>query len=157
MSSTASMPPIRGTVRVGVPVERAFRVFTDSFYSWWPPAYHIGKTDPAQILLEPRVGGRWYERGTDGSECDWGRVLTWEPPHRLVLTWQINGEWQYDPDPDHASEVEVRFTADGPEQTLVELEHRNLDRLAAAQSLHDQVGGPGGWTSLLEAYAKVTS
>ena len=73
----------------------------------------------ATAILEPREGGRWYEQGVDGSECDWGRVLAWEPPHRLVVTWQINGHWQYDPDPAQASEIEVRFTADGPDQTIV--------------------------------------
>jgi len=114
MSPAPTIPAIHGTITVGVPVEQAFRVFTGSLHTWWPPEYHIGQTDMAEAIMEPREGGRWYERGVDGSECDWGRVLTWEPPHRLVVTWQINGEWQYDPDPEHASEVEVRFTADRP-------------------------------------------
>jgi len=99
------------------------------------------------------VGGRWFERGVDGSECDWGKVLEWEPPHRLVVTWQINGEWKYDPDPGHASEIEVRFTADGPSQTIVELEHRHLDRLVLAQAIHDGIKGGGGWGALLELFA----
>jgi uncharacterized protein YndB with AHSA1/START domain len=114
MSSAPTIPAIRGTVTVAAPVERAFQVFTDSFGTWWPAEYHIGQADMAAAILEPRAGGRWYERGVDGGECDWGRVLAWEPPHRLVVTWQINGQWQYDPDPAHASEIEVRFTADGP-------------------------------------------
>ncbi len=100
MSSTPTIPPLTGTITVDVPVERAFRTFTDAFGSWWPAEYHIGQADMATAILEPRQGGRWYEQGTDGSECDWGRVLAWEPPHRLVVTWQINGQWQYDPDPD---------------------------------------------------------
>ena len=92
------------------------------------------------------------------NECDWGRVLAWEPPHRLVVTWQINGEWQYDPDPEHASEIEVRFTADGPGQTTVELEHRLLDRLVAGQAIHDAIAVQGGgWTSLLERFAKAAA
>ncbi len=82
MSSAPTIPAIRGTVTVGVPVERAFRVFTDSFGTWWPAEYHIGQTDMAEAILEPREGGRWYEKGVDGSECDWGRVLAWEPPHQ---------------------------------------------------------------------------
>ena len=108
-------------------------------------------------ILEPHEGGRWYERGADGSECDWGRVLVWEPPHRLVVTWQINGQWQYDPDPEHASEIEVRFTADGPGQTIVELEHRLLERLVDGQALHDGISGGGGWISLLERFAKAAT
>jgi len=90
MSSAPAVPPLTGTVTVAVPVERAFRVFTDSFGTWWPPEYHIGQADMAAAILEPRAGGRWYEQGVDGSECDWGRVRAWEPPHRLVVTWQIN-------------------------------------------------------------------
>jgi uncharacterized protein YndB with AHSA1/START domain len=100
---------------------------------------------------------RWYEQGTDGTECDWGQVLTWEPPHRLVITWQINGHWQYDPDPEHASEIEVRFSADGPDQTTVELEHRRLERLVDGQALRDGITGGGGWPSLLELFAKAAT
>jgi uncharacterized protein YndB with AHSA1/START domain len=111
----------------------------------------------AEAILEPREGGRWYERGIDGSECDWGRVLAWEPPHRLVVTWQVNGYWQYDPDPDHASEIEIRFTADGPKQTTVELEHRHLDRLVEGQALRDGISGGGGWNAILEGFAKATT
>jgi uncharacterized protein YndB with AHSA1/START domain len=153
MSTAPTIPAINGKVSVGVPVDQAFRVFTDSFNTWWPPEYHIGQADIAEAILEPREGGRWYERGVDGSECNWGRVLAWEPPHRLVVTWQINGEWQYDPDPEHASEVEVRFTADGPDRTTVELEHRHLDRLVGGQAMREAIGGAGGWTSVLERYA----
>jgi uncharacterized protein YndB with AHSA1/START domain len=84
--TTPTIPPLQGTVTVSVPVDRAFRVFTDSIHTWWPPQYHIGQADMAQAILEPREGGRWYEQGTDGSQCDWGRVLAWEPPNRLVVT-----------------------------------------------------------------------
>ena len=154
MSSASTIPAIRGTITVGVPVDQAFRVFTDAFGSWWPPEYHIGQADMAAAILEPRAGGRWYEQGVDGSECDWGRVLAFQPPHRLVVTWQINGEWRYDPDPEHASEIEVRFTADGPSQTTVELEHRLLHRLVGGQAIHDTIVGGGGWTAILELYAK---
>ena len=157
MSPAPTIPAIHGTITVGVPVEQAFRVFTGSLHTWWPPEYHIGQTDMAEAIMEPREGGRWYERGVDGSECDWGRVLTWEPPHRLVVTWQINGEWQYDPDPEHASEVEVRFTADGPGQTRVELEHRHLHRLVGGQAMHDAIGGAGGWTGVLEQFGKAVA
>jgi uncharacterized protein YndB with AHSA1/START domain len=154
MSSTPTIPAIHGTATVAAPVDQAFRAFTESFGSWWPAQYHIGEADMADAILEPRAGGRWYERGVDGSECDWGRVLAWEPPNRLVVTWQINGQWRYDPDPAHASEIEVRFTPDGPERTRVELEHRLLERLVDGQALRDGIIGGGGWTAILELFAK---
>jgi uncharacterized protein YndB with AHSA1/START domain len=157
MSTAPMIPPITGTVTVGVPIEKAFRVFTDSFNTWWPHEYHIGQADIAEVILEPREGGRWYERGVDGSECDWGRVLAWEPPHRLVFTWQINGQWQFDPDPGHASEIEVRFTADGPGQTTVDVEHRHFDRLDGGQAIHGAITGGGGWTLLLDGYARAVA
>jgi uncharacterized protein YndB with AHSA1/START domain len=157
MSTASTIPAISGTITVGVPVERAFQIFTESFDTWWPPEYHIGQADIAEAVLEPRVGGRWYEKGVDGSECDWGRVLAWEPPYRLVVTWQINGEWQYDPDPERASEVEVRFTADGPGQTTVELEHRHLERLVGGQAMRDAIGGAGGWSGVLQRYGKAVA
>src|SRR5713226_9297284 len=111
MSDPTTIPAINGATTVRVPIEKAFRVFTSSFNTWWPRECHIGYAEMAEAILEPRDGGRWYERGVDGSECDWGRVLAWEPPHRLLVTWQVNGSWQYDPDPLHASEIEARFTA----------------------------------------------
>lgn len=97
MSTAAPIPPITGTVTINAPAERAFRVFAQGINTWWPHQYHIGQADIAEVVLEPRVGGRWYERGVDDSECDWGRVLAWEPPHRLVFTWQVSGEWQLTP------------------------------------------------------------
>ncbi len=154
MSSASTVPDISGTITVSVPVEQAFQVFTSSFGTWWPREYHIGQAEMAEAILEPGEGGRWYERGTDGSECDWGRVLVWEPPQRLVVTWQINGQWQYDPDPGHASEIEVRFTAEGPGQTVVELEHRLLDRLAGGEAIRGTILSGGGWTAILEQFAK---
>ena len=157
MTGTPTIPPLTGTVTVDAPIERTFRVFTDSFGSWWPAEYHIGQADMANAVLEPRAGGRWYEQGVDGSECDWGRVLAWEPPHRLVVTWQINGHWQYDPDPERASEIEVRFAADGPDQTIVTLEHRHLERLVDGQALRDGITGGGGWGAVLEVFAKATT
>jgi uncharacterized protein YndB with AHSA1/START domain/biotin operon repressor len=157
MNNAPTIPALHGAVTVEVPIERAFRVFTDSMHTWWPAQYHIGQADMAEAVLEPRVGGRWYERGVDGSECEWGQVRVWEPPHRLVVTWQINGRFQYDPDPDHASEIEVRFTANGPGQTAVELEHRNLERLVDGQSVRDTIGQGGGWTAMLELFAQAAT
>ncbi|WP_040782684.1 SRPBCC family protein [Nocardia pneumoniae] len=152
---TTTLPTLQGKASVAMPIEKAFAFFTESFGSWWPAAYHIGQAEMADAILETGEGGRWYERGVDGTECDWGRVLTWEPPHRLVVTWQINGHWQYDPDPAHASEIEVRFTPEGPNQTSVELEHRHLDRLVDGKAIHDTiVERGGGWGTVLELFAE---
>jgi uncharacterized protein YndB with AHSA1/START domain len=108
-----------------------------------------------EALLEPRVGGRWYEKCADGSECDWGHVLVWEPPHRLVVTWQVNGRWQYDADPAHATEIEIRFTSAGPDRTRVELEHRYIERLVEAPALVDGIANQGGgWSSVLDRFAR---
>lgn len=153
MTTTAPIPPITGSVTLGVPVERAFAAFTGSIDAWWPHEYHIGQAEVAEVILEPHDGGRWYERGVDGTECDWGRVLAWEPPRRLVFTWQINGAWQFDADAAHASEIEARFRSDGPEQTTVEVEHRHLDRLDGGQAISDAINGGGGWALLLAGLA----
>ena len=152
---TSTVPAIRRSITVNAPLDRAFHTFTAAFSSWWPPSYHIGEAEYAEAGLEPRVGGRWYERGADGSECEWGSVLEWEPPHRLVLGWQINGRWEYEPDPANASEIEVRFTAEGDGRTRVELEHRYLDRLADSQALAGAVGEDTGWNGILRAFAGV--
>jgi len=157
MTTTAPIPPITGTVTIAVPIEQAFRVFTGSINSWWPHQYHIGQAEVAEVILEPREGGRWYERGVDGTECDWGRVLVCESPHRLLFTWQINGAWQFDPDPDRASEIEVRFTAIGPEETTVEVEHRHFDRLDGGGTINDAIRGGGGWALLLDGFAKTVA
>ena len=152
--TTTTVPDLRGQATVQLGGNEAFAFFTGSIGRWWPTEYHIGTSAMVDTILEPQAGGRWYERGDDGSECDWGRVLAWEPPHRLVLTWQINGSWQYDPDPDRASEIEIRFTADGPQQTLVELHHRHLGRLVDGRAMHDGIDqAGGGWSSVLQVYA----
>lgn len=149
--------PVRHTVTVPLPIDRAFTLFTERFDTWWPRDRHIAKTDLAEAVLERRPGGRWYERDVDGGECDWGRVLAYEPPHRIALAWHIDGRWQYDPDPDHASEVEVRFSEqDG--HTLVELEHRHLERhVGGGEDVAAAVGSPGGWPSILDGYAKTAA
>jgi uncharacterized protein YndB with AHSA1/START domain len=156
MTSTPPIPPITGAVTIALPIDRAFTVFAGSINDWWPHQYHIGQAEVAEVVLEPQVGGRWYERGVDGSECDWGRVLTWEPPHRLVFTWQINGSWQFDPDPEHASEIHVAFTADGAE-TTVEVEHRHFERLVGGEGINGAIRGGGGWAQLLDGFAKTAA
>jgi len=158
MTNTATVPSLHGEAMVELPVDQAFAFFTDSIGRWWPAEYHIGPSDMVDTILESGPAGRWYERGADGSECEWGKVLVWEPPHQLVVTWQINGNWQYDDDPNRASEIEVRFSPDGPHQTLVELEHRHLDRLVGGQAVHDTIAeAGGGWSSVLNALARVAA
>lgn len=152
--TAATIPAVRRTITVAAPVERTFRVFTESFATWWPADYHIGKADYAEAVIEPHEGGRWFERGVDGTECDWGRVLVWDPPGRLVLTWQINGRWQHDPDPARASEIEVQFTEEAAGQTRVSLEHRLLERLVEGQAMHNSISADGGWGALLQRFAE---
>src|SRR6266540_4362405 len=132
--STQTIPTVWRTITVDAPVERAFRVFTESFNSWWPPEHHIGEAELAEAVLEPREGGRWYERGIDGSECEWGRVLAWEPPHRLVVTWQTNGEWQYDPDPRRASAVSQFWVFTCSRVTLPRRTFSRIDSAVAVQT-----------------------
>lgn len=153
MTATA-VEPVRRTVTVNVPVERAFEVFTAQQGSWWPlDSHHIGEQDAVAAVVEPRAGGRWFERAADGTECDWGRVLAWEPPHRVVLAWHLNADWEYDPDPAGSSEVEVRFLPEGDHATRVELEHRNLHRHGVrAEEIREAISREGGWGGLLESF-----
>jgi uncharacterized protein YndB with AHSA1/START domain len=149
-----TLEAVRREVTVPAPPERAFAVFTERFDSWWPRSHHIGEPEMAEAIIEPRAGGRWYERGVDGSACDWGEVLAYDPPHRVVLSWHLNGEWAYDPDPARASEVEVTFTPAG-DGTRVELVHRGFERHGAtAEALRDGVTREGGWGGLLGRYSE---
>jgi len=154
MSSQATIPAIRRSVTVNASVEKAFRVFTESFASWWPAGHHINPNGYQAAFIEPRVGGRWYERAEDGSECDWGVVLAWEPPTRLLLGWQLNGEWEYDPDRARTTEIEIRFIAEGPTTTTVDLVHDKLERAVYGERLGEGVGGDGGWSGLLRRFAE---
>lgn len=153
-----TIAPVRYELTVPISADQAFRLFTEGFNSWWIRSHHIGKADIEEAVLEPRVGGRWYERGVDGSECDWGRVLVFEPPARLVVTWQINAQWEYDPDPDHASEIEVLFT-DQDGQTKVDFQHRYIERLGAgAEDLAKAVSSSeGGWPTILDLFGEAAA
>jgi uncharacterized protein YndB with AHSA1/START domain len=147
--------PVVRTVTVAVPIQRAWNVFTRDFSTWWPATHHISTEPMETCLIEPREGGRWYEVGSDGSECDWGVVVAWEPPLRLMLSWQIGSDWKYEPDPMHASEIEVLFTPDGPNATRVDLEHRGFERHAAgATEMRAAIDGKGGWGDILERFAR---
>jgi uncharacterized protein YndB with AHSA1/START domain len=141
------------TTLVQAPPAVAWRVFTERMGTWWPlSVYKIGKANAVDAVIEPRVGGRWYERGDDGSTCDWGRVILWEPPSRLVLSYDINADWQYDPDLN--TEIEVRFIAEGERATRVELEHRKLDRYGARRDAMRRIfNTEGDWGRLLAMFA----
>ena len=144
-----SAAPVKKSIRVNAPQAHAFEVFAARFDNWWPRDHHIGSAPMKQAIIETHSGGRWYEKGEDGSECDWGRVLVWDPPSRLVLSWGLNSKFVLDDRVE--SEVEVRFIPDGDGATRVELEHRIL--AADADALRDAVDSPRGWSGLLEIYA----
>jgi uncharacterized protein YndB with AHSA1/START domain len=154
MTPTIKIAPVRKSLVVNATQARAFAVFTAGMARWWPATHTIMKVPPKDHIVEPRVGGRWYQIGEDGSECDNGRVLAWEPPQRVLLAWQINADWQYDPD--LLTEVEVNFIAEGANRTRVELEHRHLERMGAkAETARAAVDAPGGWGALLESFKRV--
>jgi uncharacterized protein YndB with AHSA1/START domain len=148
---------VRKVVSVQAPPTVAWRVFTEKMGSWWPLAtYKIGTAKAVNAVIEPRVDGRWYERGDDGSTCDWGRVLAWEPHSRLVLSWDINADWQYDLA--LGTELEVRFIDDGNDRTRVELEHRRLDRYGERRDEMRRIfDTEGDWGKLLELFARAAA
>jgi uncharacterized protein YndB with AHSA1/START domain len=155
MSTQATNTAVRASVEVQAPIERAFSVFTEEIGSWWDPSHHILEGELAEMVFEPRVGGHVYDRGVDGSECRWARVLAYEPPERVVISWDINTHWQLEQDAGKTSEVEVRFTAHGPSSTRVELEHRNIERHGEGwEAMRDAVGSPGGWPAGLRSFAE---
>jgi len=154
MSTDAAAATVRTSIEVEAPIERAFRVFTDEFGTFKPPEHNLLQAELAETIFEPRVGGYLYDRGVDGSECRWARVLAYEPPHRVLLSWEISPQWQLESDPEHASEWEVRFIAETPDHTRVELEHRNLDRHGAGwEGVREGVAGDDGWPLYLRRYA----
>jgi uncharacterized protein YndB with AHSA1/START domain len=155
MSTQAQATSVRTTIVVEAPIEHAFRVFTEDFGSFKPPEHNMLGVEIAETVFEPRVGGHLYDRGVDGSECRWARVLAYEPPDRVVISWDISPRWQLEPDPEKTSEVEVRFIAEAPERTRVELEHRNLERHGDGwEGMREGVGGEGGWPLYLQRFAE---
>jgi len=152
VSRTITPAPVRRAVTVKASPARAFEVFTSRIGTWWPKSHHIGKVEPETLVIEPRAGGRWFERAPDGTECDLGKVLTWEPPARLVLAWQLDPKFQYQPD--LITEVELRFIPEGAGRTRVELEHRNLERFGdGAAAMRERIDAPRGWPLILDAFA----
>jgi uncharacterized protein YndB with AHSA1/START domain len=143
------MTTIRKQLTVEAPLERAFRVFTANMGAWWPKDHHIGAAALKDCVIEPKVNGRWYELSEDGTACEWGKVLAWDPPRRLLLAWQLNAGFKYDPA--LLTEVEVTFTVLGPKLTRVDFEHRDLERFGEAA---DRLRGDmdKGWGQILESY-----
>jgi uncharacterized protein YndB with AHSA1/START domain len=155
MSTQASATSVRNSIVVEAPIERAFSVFTEGFGSFKPPEHNMLPVDIEETVFETHVGGHIYDRGVDGSECRWARVLAFEPPDRVVFSWDISPHWQIETDPDKASEVEVRFVAEAPGRTRVELEHRNLDRHGEGwEGVREGVDGAQGWPLYLDRFAE---
>jgi uncharacterized protein YndB with AHSA1/START domain len=155
--STSATPDaaVRRSVTVKTDVARAFRVFTEGFDTWWPRSHHIGQSPMKKAIIEPFVGGRCYSEQEDGTDCPWGHVTAWEPPHRFVWAWQITHQWGFEPDISKASEVEVRFTPEPDGSTRVDLEHRHFARMGpGSEQMKQAVGGEGGWGMLLQLFAK---
>jgi uncharacterized protein YndB with AHSA1/START domain len=155
MSTQASDTAVRTSIVVDAPIERAFSVFTDDFGSFKPPDHNLLDAPIAETVFESHVGGHIYDRGVDGSECRWARVLAYEPPSRVVFSWDISPQWQIETDLDRTSEVEVRFVAETPERTRVELEHRNLDRHGDGwEGVREGVGSDEGWPLYLDRFSE---
>ena len=153
MTDTAT-GTVRREIVVESPIERAFTVFTERFGDFKPPEHNMLSVPIAKTVFEPRVGGHIYDRGVDGSECRWARILAYEPPNRVVFSWDIGPQWQIETEPEDTSEVEVRFIAETPQRTRVELEHRNIERHGPGwQSISEGVAGDAGWPLYLTRYA----
>ena len=156
MSAHAAETSVRRQIVVEAPIERAFSVFTEDFDSFKPPEHNLLDVEIAETVFETHVGGNVYDRGVDGSECRWARVLAYEPPNRVVISWDISPQWQLEPDPEKASEVEVRFTPEGADRTRVELEHRHLERHGDGwEGVREGVDSADGWPLYLQRYADV--
>jgi uncharacterized protein YndB with AHSA1/START domain len=154
--STATATAVTTSVVVDVPQARAFSVFTDEIGTWWDPEHHLlpEGTTLSGMVFEPRAGGHVIDVFSDGTESRWSRVLAYDPPERVVFSWDINLQWEIETDLDRTSEVEVRFIAEAPDRTRVELEHRNLDRHGDGwEQMRAAVGSDGGWPSGMNRYA----
>ena len=154
MNQQLGATAVRHSIVVEAPLERAFKVFTEDFGRFKPPEHNMLGVEIAETVFEARVGGYLYDRGVDGSECRWARILAYEAPTRLVISWDISANWQIESDRDKTSEVEVRFTAEAPGRTRVDLEHRNLDRHGDGwEGMRDGIDGDQGWPLYLHRFA----
>ena len=155
MTMQEATTSVQESVVVDAPVGRAFEVFTDGIASWWPKDHHIMQAELAEIVFEPREGGHVYDRAIDGTEVRWARVLAYEPPSRVVISWDISLAWQIESDPARTSEIEVRFIPETEDRTRVELEHRHLERHGEGwEQMRAAVGSPDGWRKGLVAFAE---
>jgi uncharacterized protein YndB with AHSA1/START domain len=155
MTMQATATSVQASIVVEAPIERAFSVYTEGIATWWPPDHHLIEGELAEMVFEPHEGGYIYDRATDGTECRWARVLAYEPPHRVVFSWNISPQWELVSDPDKVSEVEVRFIPDGPDRTRVELEHSKLERHGEGwEGMSEAVGSPNGWGLGLRRFAE---
>lgn len=146
---------VRKSVRVALPIERAFSLFIEQMEAWWPATHHIAPTPFQTIIVEPRIGGRWYERDAQGNDCSWGFVRAWNPPELVTLSWHLQEDWSFDPSAERASDMDIRFTPESASTTLIELTHYNLERHGDKfLELRDKLEGPGAWITILESYAK---
>jgi uncharacterized protein YndB with AHSA1/START domain len=152
MTTTIKPAPVKKSISVAATPERAFAVFTQRFDAWWPRSHSIGEAPLKEAVIEGRVGGRWFGRLENGTDAEWGEVLAWEPPSRVLLAWRIGDNWQYDPD--LLTEVEVTFTPEAGGATRVELEHRHLERMGeGGEGMRAAFDSDGGWQGLLKLYA----
>jgi uncharacterized protein YndB with AHSA1/START domain len=152
MTATITIAPVRKSIRVSASQAHAFEVFTSGLGRWWPRTASIGKGPMKMAIMEARLGGRWYELSEDGSQADVGKIIVWDPPRRFVVTWDINSNWK--PDTAISSEVEVKFIADGPDSTLVELEHRKFEQMGADAGEKMRKDVDGGWPGMLDHFKK---
>ena len=151
---TEAEATVHRQIVVEAPIDRAFSVFTERFGDFKPPEHNLLGVAIAETVFDPHVGGHIYDRGVDGSECRWARILAYDPPHRVVFSWDISPQWQIEKDPDNTSEVEVRFVAETPQRTRLELEHRDIDRHGPGwQGVAGGVADESGWSLYLDRYA----
>ena len=152
MSDMTAIAPVRKTISVKAPIAHAFEVFTSGLTRWWPHTHVVGKKPVAKVLMEPRLGGRWLEIAEDGTQTSVATITRWEPPHRMVMVWQVNAQWK--PDAAMKSEVDVRFTADGPDATEVELVHHKFETMGAEAGASMRNDVDRGWPGLIERFAR---
>jgi uncharacterized protein YndB with AHSA1/START domain len=158
MTTPAAPTSVRHEVVVEAPIDRAFSVFTKGFGSFKPPEHNILGVDIAETVFELHEGGAVYDKGVDGSECRWARVLAYDPPNRVLISWDISPQWQIETDPAKTSEVDVRFIAEAPNRTRVELEHRNIDRHGDGwEAVREGVDADQGWPLYLQRFAGVVA
>jgi uncharacterized protein YndB with AHSA1/START domain len=150
---------VHKSITVATSQQQAFDMFTSGMTDWWLRESHrIGAVVPEAVVVEPRSGGRWFERAPDGTECDWGRVLEWEPPSRVLLAWHLDADWQYDPEPAKSTRIDVQFLTEGPETTRVELVHSGFEvHGERSQEVHTAIDGPGGWSGLLARFEEAAN